>query len=357
MSAADRLPSAGDEESPEAQRMPLLPKGCEEKRYCGLTMKSIAWSVPLIYSVLGILLLRFVEGWPFLTSSYVMVQVITTIGYGDFTVQSSGCKIYLAFYAIIVLTLFAYYINLCRESIANQQSSVLRQYMRNMEGVQDAGLSDDELKMKYGAFNQLISALLLFVLTISAATVFFRLAEHCTCSYGLQSVAGCKDPDFETCRATGGYVKNWIDSFYMSAITMTTVGFGDFQPRTHWGRIFAIIWMPISVAVAANMVGACAAYFFEERQQNLLSAKDAVDHIALSTFKKIDKDGTGLLTRGEFLSYMLLKYGGVSEDLITEINKEYDKIDVNKTNRVSYEMVQSRQKMIRDKIKQAKKQS
>jgi len=54
---------------------------------------------------------------------------------------------------------------------------------------------------------------------------------------------------------------------------------------------------------------------------------------------------------------MLLKYGGVSEDLITEINKEYDKIDVNKTNRVSYEMVQSRQKMIREKRRQAKKQS
>jgi len=54
---------------------------------------------------------------------------------------------------------------------------------------------------------------------------------------------------------------------------------------------------------------------------------------------------------------MLLKYGGVSEDLLNEINKEYDKIDVNKTNKVSFEMVQARQSMLRDKRNQAKKQS
>jgi len=82
-----------------------------------------------------------------------------------------------------------------------------------------------------------------------------------------------------------------------------------------------------------------------------------VDHIADSTFRKIDRDGSGLLSRGEFLSFMLLKYGGVSEDLLNEINKEYDKIDVNKTNKVSFEMVQARQSMLRDKRNQAKKQS
>jgi len=357
MSAADKLRTIGDEESPESQSMPLLPQDVEEKQYCGLTMKSITWLVPLIYSAVGIMLLSFLEGWPFLTSFYVMVQVVTTIGYGDFTVQSSICKIYLAFYAIIVLTIFAYYINLCWEKIANQQSEFLRTYMRNIEGTEDAGLSDDELKNKYGSFNALMSALLLFVLTLGTATVFFRLVEHCTCSYGLQSAPGCKDPDFATCLATGGYVKGSIDAFYMSAITMTTVGFGDYQPRTHAGRIFAIIWMPISVAVAANMVGAFAAYFFEERQSSFLSARDAVDHIADSTFRKIDRDGSGLLSRGEFLSFMLLKYGGVSEDLLNEINKEYDKIDVNKTNKVSFEMVQARQSMLRDKRNQAKKQS
>jgi len=347
MSASDKLASAGDEELSGSQSMPLLPRVSEEKRYCGLTMHGVAWMVPLIYSALGIMLLMFVEGWPLLTSLYVMTQVVTTVGYGDFTVQSSICKVYLAFYAVIVLTLFAYYINLCWESIASQNSEVLRRYMRSIEGTRDAGLTDDELREKYGAFNHLMSALLVFTLTLATSTVFFRFVEHCSCSYGLQSVAGCEDSDFATCSATGGYVKGWVESFYMSAITMTTVGFGDFQARTHVGRIFAIIWMPIGVAVTANLVGAFAAFFFEERQANFLSARDAVDHIAFATFRKIDRDGTGLLTRGEFLSYMLLKYGGVSEDLINEINNEYDKIDVNKANQVSYDMVQRRQKSLR----------
>ncbi len=55
--------------------------------------------------------------------------------------------------------------------------------------------------------------------------------------------------------ATAGYmiIEGWslIDSLYMAAITMTTVGFGEVQPLSSNGRLFTIIIIMIGVGVVA----------------------------------------------------------------------------------------------------------
>jgi len=40
-------------------------------------------------------------------------------------------------------------------------------------------------------------------------------------------------------------VENWryLDAIYFSAYTMTTVGYGDFTPKTDAGKIFTIIYV------------------------------------------------------------------------------------------------------------------
>ncbi len=35
----------------------------------------------------------------------------------------------------------------------------------------------------------------------------------------------------------------WLDSFYFSFITLTTIGFGDFAPETDTGKLFTIIYI------------------------------------------------------------------------------------------------------------------
>lgn len=40
---------------------------------------------------------------------------------------------------------------------------------------------------------------------------------------------------------------SWIDSFYISTETVTTVGYGDIPPRTQAGKIFAIVFMLLGV--------------------------------------------------------------------------------------------------------------
>lgn len=41
----------------------------------------------------------------------------------------------------------------------------------------------------------------------------------------------------------------WLDSFYFSFITLTTIGFGDFSPVTDAGKIFTIVYVIIGVGV------------------------------------------------------------------------------------------------------------
>jgi len=149
--------------------------------------------------------------------------------------------------------------------------------------------------------------------------------------------------DFATCAETGGYVKNLSDSFYMSVITLTTVGFGDYQPRTKLGRLISIPWMVIGFTTFAHLITQLGTYFYEQKKSAKMMAADAVTSIDKETFNKIDKDGNGYLDKGEFMAYTLLKYEVVSEKLIDHIIQEYNSFEGSGDKRVTHEMIAKRQ--------------
>ncbi len=41
----------------------------------------------------------------------------------------------------------------------------------------------------------------------------------------------------------------WLDAFYFSFITLTTIGFGDFAPSTDAGKVFTIFYIVLGVGV------------------------------------------------------------------------------------------------------------
>jgi voltage-gated potassium channel len=55
------------------------------------------------------------------------------------------------------------------------------------------------------------------------------------------------------------YVEGWslLDAVYFSAITIATVGYGDFAPQTAWGKVFTIFYvfcgLGIFVAAATSI--------------------------------------------------------------------------------------------------------
>ncbi len=55
----------------------------------------------------------------------------------------------------------------------------------------------------------------------------------------------------------------WLDSFYFSFITLTTIGFGDFAPETNAGKIFTIFYIVLGVGVILAFVNTLYHHYSE----------------------------------------------------------------------------------------------
>merc|ERR1719183_1149580 len=179
-----------------------------------------------------------------------------------------------------------------------------------------------------------LTAATLFWGMVATGTLYFGGFQGCTCSYGVTLIQGCVEETQAQCIATGGNDMTYMEAFYMSCITLTTVGFGDFTPMSWHGRIFGAFWMLFGVAAMGNFVRAFSEAFMME------SAENNRKHIDLTEcFHTIDTDGDGHLSRMEFATFVLLEHGLVTEKMLNAINSQYDKLDVHKNQQVTLEMI------------------
>jgi voltage-gated potassium channel Kch len=47
---------------------------------------------------------------------------------------------------------------------------------------------------------------------------------------------------------------SWLDSWYFSTITLTTIGYGDITPKTEIGKLFTIFYVLFGVGVIATIL-------------------------------------------------------------------------------------------------------
>ncbi|MEM6997372.1 MAG: potassium channel family protein [Patescibacteria group bacterium] len=51
---------------------------------------------------------------------------------------------------------------------------------------------------------------------------------------------------------------SWVQSFYFSVVTLTTVGYGDLAPTTDGSRLFTSVYILFGVAIAISFLGVVA---------------------------------------------------------------------------------------------------
>ncbi|CAN7118782.1 unnamed protein product [Brassica rapa subsp. narinosa] len=118
----------------------------------------------------------------------------------------------------------------------------------------------------------------------------------------------------------------WLDSFYLSVMSVTTVGYGDRAFKTLPGRLFAAVWLLVSTLAVARAF----LYLAEARvdKRNRERAKKVLcEAMSVSQFFAADIDNNGCVSKAEYVIYKLKEMEKITDKDIIPISKQFDKLD------------------------------
>jgi NhaP-type Na+/H+ or K+/H+ antiporter len=67
---------------------------------------------------------------------------------------------------------------------------------------------------------------------------------------------------------------SWIQCFYFSVSTLSTVGYGDLHPTTDGSRLFTALYILSGVAIALSALGIIGMNYIEMREKRLSDKKE-----------------------------------------------------------------------------------
>jgi len=118
----------------------------------------------------------------------------------------------------------------------------------------------------------------------------------------------------------GHGIKGLWNGFWWSAVTMTTVGYGDKTPRTVGGRIVALIWMFTAIIIISGFTASIASSLTVNQMQ---SDKSALVDFKNKQFGTVESSGTQKWLTDNFYSNVLARAN--MDELIEALDK--NKID------------------------------
>lgn len=86
-------------------------------------------TIIIIFS--GTLVYHYVEGWSFIDSFYFSVVTLTTIGYGDFSPQTDGGKLFTVLYIIVGIGMILSFINTIQHHYTYMKHKEKREILKN----------------------------------------------------------------------------------------------------------------------------------------------------------------------------------------------------------------------------------
>ncbi|KAI4325175.1 hypothetical protein MLD38_030594 [Melastoma candidum] len=238
---------------------------------------------------------------------YFSVVTLCTIGYGDIVPDSTFTKLFTSFFILVGFGLVDILLNGLVIYICDRQEAVL------------LGTVDENL------FNKMLQT---YIIDREKGRMRIRMKVF----LALAVVIGCI--------AVGMIVTHfledlsWVDSFYLSVTSVTTVGYGDYSFSTVAGRCFAIVWLLVSsLAVARAFL-----YLTELRidQRNRRIARRVLQKkMTMGDLLAADMDNDGSISKSEYIIYKLKEMGKISDHDIVQIGNQFDIIDTTNCGRIT----------------------
>ncbi|KAI9082511.1 hypothetical protein K1719_035380 [Acacia pycnantha] len=126
----------------------------------------------------------------------------------------------------------------------------------------------------------------------------------------------------------------WIDSIYLSVMSVTTVGYGDRAFKTLPGRLFAAIWLLFSTLMVARAFLYLAEARIDKRHRRIaksvLHRDMTVEDLLAATI-----NNTGFISKSEYVIFKLKEMGKIREKDILQICDQFHKLDSTNSGKIT----------------------
>jgi len=126
---------------------------------------------------------------------------------------------------------------------------------------------------------------------------------------------------------------NWHQIWYFTAITATTVGLGDLTPSEPWSKMFSIVYIPLSVAIAAFILSNIASSIIDRRRTQMLQKLWSTE-LTIHDIEALDEDNSGDLNQLEYIRFMLAAMEKVDRALFDDLIAQFNAIDITGDGRI-----------------------
>ncbi|TYJ22620.1 hypothetical protein E1A91_A08G137700v1 [Gossypium mustelinum] len=293
-------------------KTPQLPKPKSESS----TIIRQAFFLLSLYLLLGVAIYSFnrdefsgIETHPVVDALYFCIVTMCTIGYGDITLLTPATKIFacvfvlvgFGFIDILLSGVVSYVLELQENMILtgihikkSQQGFSARNY------IVDVDKGRMRIRLKVGL------ALGVVVLCVGIGTLMLYFLENL----------------------------DWIDSVYLSVMSVTTVGYGDRAFKTLPGRLFAGVWLLISTLAVARAFLYLAEARVDKRHRRI--AKWVLHRdITIQDLLAADINNDGFISKSEYVIYKLKEMGKIGEKDILQICDQFSKLDTNNSGKLT----------------------
>ncbi len=65
-------------------------------------------------------------------------------------------------------------------------------------------------------------------------------------------------------------ITTWVDAYYFTVITLTTIGYGEISPTTPLTKIFTTVYVFIGLGIIAGLIGLVGEAIIEDSNQRAL---------------------------------------------------------------------------------------
>lgn len=295
----------------------------------------------MAYMGVGVLAYHKVfEHWSFVDSLYFTCVCFSTVGYGDLVPQTVGGKIFTCFFGFTGIALLG-------AAIATIGSKLVQTEVETIQLAQRE--SRKQLLKAYDRMPKLLTSLrrankkeqnkiIKEARKHLEETPIPRLSKAVINLWkGIRWIG----QSLLVVLAGGlilGKLEGWntADSLYYALITASTIGLGDFAPTTRAGRMVSVLFIPLTVAAAGEILASAGLFLLEHRQKRIFDAQLAKG-LTMDHLKTMDRDHDGKVRREEYTIFMLMQMGLVSENEVNDLSDQFDRLDVTESGYLNQE--------------------